>query len=291
MLTYAAAAERRHTHPIALAIVQAAQACDLPLPSLDDAHYQLGYGITVMIDGGQVRVGSARFMQQERITIPPVIEQTIADAYRRGVSVVLVAVNTHLAGVLELQATLRPEVRQVINALRQRNLALHILSGDHTQPTQQLADDLGIEHYAAEVLPDEKAKVIADLQAAGKSVCFVGDGINDTLAMKEAVVSVSLRGATTAATDTAHVVLMHQDLRQLLALFKLQRACQRSTRASIVSILGPAVISVTGALFFGTGIAFTEYMNHGSFPLSVANAMLSRWWYRTQTDTKTGPAR
>ena len=227
-------------------------------------------------------------MHQEQIPIPPAIQRTIEAAYQRGVSVVLVAVNTDLAGVLELHATVRPEVRQVIDALRQRKLSLHILSGDHPQPTQQLAADLGIEHYGAEVLPDDKAQFIAALQAAGKSVCFVGDGINDTLAMKEAAVSVSLRGATTAATDAAHVVLMHQDLRQLLTLFEIERACRINTRNTMLAILGPASISVTGALFFGTGLAFTEYINQTAFPVSVATAMLPRWWYRPKEANQAG---
>ena len=96
-----------------------------------------------------------------------------------------------------------------------------IISGDHRQPTQQLAQELGIDEYFAETLPENKAKLIEKLQQAGKSVCFIGDGINDSIALKKAHVSISLRGTSTIATDTAQVILMDESLKQLPNLFAL----------------------------------------------------------------------
>ena len=284
VLAYAAAAEHRQVHPIAKAILHAAETRQTLLRPIDDARYHVGYGLTVNINEGLVRVGSVRFMQQENISIPPSTAQAIDDAHKQGVSVVLVAVNENLAGMIELHATVRPEVNQIIETFRRRNLSLSIISGDHEAPTRKLADSLGLDQYFAETLPEEKAGLIAQLQAAGKSVCFVGDGINDTVAMKQAHVSVSLRGATTAATDTAHVVLMHENLNQLLPLFDLVEEFQANVRNTMMAILVPAVLSVSGALFLGTGLIHTEIMNQGSFPLSLGTAMLPRLRRRNRQD-------
>ncbi|MEN8220037.1 MAG: HAD-IC family P-type ATPase [Pseudomonadota bacterium] len=118
---------------------------------------------------------------------------------------------------------LRPEAKTVIRQLRQRKniKTMYIISGDQTAPTQKLAHDLGIDHYFAETLPEQKATLIEQLQAEGKSICFIGDGINDSIALKKAQVSISLKGASSVATDTAQIVLMDGRLNQLPLLFKM----------------------------------------------------------------------
>jgi soluble P-type ATPase len=103
----------------------------------------------------------------------------------------------------------RPEVREMVAGLRQRGVDhLAIISGDHEGPTRKLAELLGMDRYFAEVLPADKANYVELLQKEGRTVCFVGDGINDSIALKKAEVSISLRGASTIATDTAQIVFM-----------------------------------------------------------------------------------
>ena len=115
-----------------------------------------------------------------------------------GDSVVLVAVEGRIAGAIELHTTIRPEARATVQGLRRRHIAsMYIISGDHEAPTRRLAGALGIEHYFAETLPEDKAALIEQLQRAGKIICYVGDGINDSIAMKKSHVSVSLSGAST----------------------------------------------------------------------------------------------
>ncbi len=113
-----------------------------------------------------------------------------------------------MIGAIELHPTIRPEAKEIIRELQERNISIYIISGDHKKPTKKLAEALGIEHYFAEVLPQDKASLLSQLQDEGKSVCFVGDGINDSIALKQANVSISLRGASTIATDTAGIILM-----------------------------------------------------------------------------------
>ncbi|MBF0102119.1 MAG: HAD-IC family P-type ATPase [Desulfobacterales bacterium] len=129
------------------------------------------------------------------------------------------AVNNTLAGIIELQAKIRPNVTTVVQKLKQRGKKIYIISGDHEKPTRKIADELGIDQYFYEVLPEEKANLIARLQCEGRSICFVGDGINDTIALKKANVSISLSGASTIATDSEQIVLMGQNLNQLTTLF------------------------------------------------------------------------
>jgi len=107
-------------------------------------------------------------------------------------------------------------------------LALYIISGDQEAPTRKLYAELGMSGYFANTLPEQKAERIKELQAQGKQVCFIGDGINDAIALRQAEVSISLRGATTVATDAAQVVLMEDDLAQLRTLWELALGFERS---------------------------------------------------------------
>ena len=273
VLLYAAAAERRQSHPIAQAILAAARARDLSWPDSDETRIEVGYGVQVRVDGHLVRVGSERFMAQEGLALPPEMEAVRQQCAADGHSLVFVAVEGALAGALELRPTLRPEAQAVITELQQQGLTLYILSGDQTEPTRHLAERLGIEHYFANVLPTEKAHFVEQLQKEGRAVCFVGDGINDAIALKQANVSISLRGATTIATDTAQVVLMEQSLRQLPLLFDLAHRLERNLLTSFGLSVGTGGVILTGALAFNMGVGAA--VGFGSVALlgMVGNAM------------------
>ena len=219
LLTFAAAAELlcplgyKQTHPIALAIRQEASNRELNLPSVHESEVEVGYGLKVRVDfraNGEklIRIGSGRFMEMEGIGLPAGYEKMEEESHAQGHSLVYVAINDQLGGAIELVPTIRPEAKAIITSLRQRNISIVIISGDHEKPTQKLAEELGIDNYFAETLPENKASLIANLQEEGRKVCFVGDGINDGVALKKANVSISLRGASTVATDTAGIILM-----------------------------------------------------------------------------------
>lgn len=276
VLRYAAAAEAHQEHPIARAISEAAQAQGIQLPHLDDAAYHVGYGLTVQIGEHQIRVGSDRFIEQEGISIPAQLQQQLTTIWRQGNSGVLVSVDGQVAGLIELHATLRPEAAAIMAMIRRQGLQSYVLSGDHEAPTRRLADELEIEHYVADLLPEEKAAFVARLQAENKHVCFIGDGINDAIAMQQADVAISLRGATTAATDTAHIVLMAADLQQLFDLFAITRDYRRNQRATVGVFLTGTTIAVSGAYFLGFGLWHVTNLNMLFFPMSLAIAMWPR---------------
>lgn len=252
LLGYAAAAEYRQKHPIAKAILLAAE--QLEIPTIDEAQYEIGYGIKVKVDNKLVRVGSMRFMEMEKITISEEIHTLQNQSHLQGRSTVFVAIDRQLGGVIELSPTIRPEAKQVIQQLKQRHLSLYIISGDHENPTRQLAEELGIDNYFADTLPQDKAKLIEQLQAEGKSVCFVGDGINDSIALKMANVSISLRGASTAATDIAQIILMDQTIQQLDFLFQLGQEFKSNINIGLTGTAASAAFCMGGVFFLHFGI-------------------------------------
>jgi heavy metal translocating P-type ATPase len=275
ILTYAAAAERKLAHPIARAIVAKAVENQLILPEIADSKYQIGYGITVNINDRIIRVGSIRFMETEGIALPTTIEQAIVHAHDKGYSLILVAVNDAVIGALEMQASVRPEIKQVIQGLRQRGIQhFAIVSGDHQQPTQKLAEFLGIENYFYEVLPEDKARIVEELQAEGRVVAFVGDGVNDAIAMKKANVAISLRGATTIATDVAPIVFMDGTLSHLTDIFDLSANLAVNLRTGLLIniVLGGA--TVASAFLFHIGILTAILLNQSGLALGIGNAML-----------------
>ncbi|MBV8334529.1 MAG: heavy metal translocating P-type ATPase, partial [Alphaproteobacteria bacterium] len=274
ILRFAAAAERRFHHPIALAILQKADDQGIRLPPTDAAQYQVGYGITVRIDGYRVRVGSRRFMEMEGLALTQEIEAALDEAHTEGHTMVMVAVGDRIGGALELRASVRPEVRGIVQGLRERGIKhIAIISGDHEAPTRKLAEELGMDRYFAQVLPTDKADYVEKLQREGRKVCFVGDGINDAIALKKADVSISLRGATSIATDTAHVVFMEQGLGKLCELHDIARDLERNVRNSWIMIVVPNVACVLGVFTLGFGIGASVVTNNVAALGALANGL------------------
>ena len=275
ILRYAAAAERKFHHPIALAILDKASEEGLELPLGDSMQYKVGYGISVGIDGHLVRVGSRRFMDMEGIALTPEVEAALDEAHHEGHTMVMVAVDDAIGGALELRASVRPEVPEIIKGLRARGIKhIAIISGDHEAPTRRLAEQLGMDRYFAQVLPTDKADYVEKLQKEGCKVCFVGDGINDAIALKKANVSISLRGATSIATDTAHVVFMEPGLGKLCELLDVARGLESNVRRSWALILAPNITCIVGVFTMGFGIAMSVMTNNVAALAALANGIL-----------------
>jgi Cu2+-exporting ATPase len=275
ILRLAAAAEQHQSHPVGLAIMHVARARELFVPPIDEAEYRVGYGLTVTVDRSTVCVGSVRFMEMEGIAIPPAIVDLQVRCHKEGHSLALVAIDGDVAGAIELHTTIRPEAKRIVQGLRQRRItSMYIISGDHEAPTRRLAEALGIEHYFAETLPENKAALIERLQRAGNVICYVGDGINDSIAMRKSHVSVSLRGASTLAVDTAEVVLLDETLNQLCRLFDIARECKTSMTTTMAAVLAPSLVCVGGVLLGTVGFAQARILNLAGLMGGVGAAML-----------------
>jgi len=280
VLAYAAAVEQRQSHPIARAIGTAAAQQGLVLPTLSDSRYEAGYGIQAQIDGKLIQVGSDRFMTLVEIPLTPEVTLLQQQCHGQGHSLVMVAIDQQLVGAIELEPTTRPEAQAVLAELRKRNLTLYIISGDQEAPTRALAQKLGIDHYFANTLPENKAKLVEQLQAEGRAVCFVGDGINDSIALKKANVSVSLSGATSVATDTAQIVLMDATLQQLPLVFKLAQEMDANLRTGMILAIAPGLAIWGGVFFAHLGILGAAVIFEGSLWVGIANALRPLHTYR-----------
>lgn len=286
LLTLAAAAEQGQSHPLAQAIIVAAHERQLILPAIEHAEVSLGFGLKVrlVVDNEErnpevsweravgiepataqpaqlIRIGSRRFMEMEGLSLPAALQAIQTACHEQAHLLVFVAIEDQVVGALELQTTLRPEARQLVQRLRQRQLDLYIISGDHQAPTQALAHELGITNYFANTLPEQKASRVAELQKTGRKVCFVGDGINDAIALRQADVSISLRGATTAATDTAQIVLMDEDLQQIDTLLSLSHEFNQRVKRMLNNASGFSLLSAGCVLFLNMGFTVVQLLS------------------------------
>lgn len=250
VLMLAATAEHRQTHPIALSILAAARERQVEPHHSGGSHYEIGYGIKVVVDGAKVLVGSQRFMKMENIALPEDLNPEIARCQALGFSLVYVAADGELVGLIELDAALRPEAQQVVHELQASGIKVCIISGDQEAPTKRLAEKLGMDTYFANVLPAAKADLVKDLQENGRrKVGFIGDGINDAVALTKADVSISFRSATNVASDNAQIVLMNDDLKEIEMLFRVARAFDKRVSTNYRRSLNLSVVGVTTGLF------------------------------------------
>ena len=274
LLRYAAIAEYRQPHPIAKAILAEAERLQLDISTPDASHYHVGYGIQVQVKQNTLRLGSARFLQSQGIAIPEAVADIQQQAEDQGYSLIYLSIDKHLSGILELHPSIRPEAKSVIATLKQRGFELYIISGDHERPTRRLANELGIDHYIAETLPEHKADRVKQLRDEGKFVCFIGDGINDALALKSAQISVSLQGASTAATDTAQVILMDGTLKHLLPLFELTDEFEQTMHGNFLTTMVPGAICVGGVYFWHFSLVASMITYYAGTAVGLGNALV-----------------
>lgn len=274
VLRYAAAAEEGQAHPIAKAIVDAAHESQLSWPKIVDAKYEMGFGIQVELPDGMIRVGSEKFMCMNDIEILSEVRDIQTICHQDGHSLVYVAFGEEIIGAVELHATIRPEAKDVITGLRKRGMSIYIISGDHEAPTKKLAETLNIDHYFASTLPENKANLVAQLQEEGKTVCFVGDGINDSIALKKANVSVSLRGATTIATDTAQIILMDSSLHNFEKMFDISHNFENNMKTNLFLSTVPSALCIGGIVFLHWGIVTGTVIAVSTLFIGIGNSIM-----------------
>jgi heavy metal translocating P-type ATPase len=271
LLCIAAAVEGRMQHPIARAIVEAARDC-AEFPHIDGIVHELGYGLRGVRCGEDVLLGSRRLMERHEVELP----EPLADAEQHGHSLVYLALGGRYAGAIELTPRIRPEAEAVIARLRARGLEVMVLTGDDEDPTRALAAKLGIDRYFARVLPEGKADVVAKLQAEGRRVCFVGDGINDALAMHRANVSVSLGDASMLALESSQIVLRNNDLQLLEVLLQIGESFARDQRVVIGSSLIATAVNTTGFMLAKFSLGTIVFVYLTGFGTSLVTATLPR---------------
>ncbi len=270
VLQAAATAEVGQSHPVAVAITEEAISRGLAIGTTRDVVYTVGLGLRT---GDDTLVGSGRLMQSEGVTVPSEIAVALEGAASRGTTDIFVAIDGALAGVIQLEPKIRPEAPALIAELKRRGIELYIISGDQKGPTEHLAATLGISNVHAEVLPQDKADLIGQLREQGRAVCFIGDGINDAVALKEAHVSISMMGASAVAVDTASVILMDGNLARVGDLFDLAEGLRKNLdRAEIMTIV-PGLFVVGGVYFFNMQVAGAVLWYCFTLGLTIVNGV------------------
>ncbi|HKC92419.1 MAG TPA: heavy metal translocating P-type ATPase [Nitrospira sp.] len=272
VLALAASAELRLTHPVADAVVRAAEARHLTIPERTASEYTLGLGVEALVSDAVILVGSPRFMAQRGVAFSSDALERIADLQRRAVSPLCVARDGSIIGLLAISDPLRPEAQEVVQALRARGIKhIIMLTGDHKDVARQVAEEIGITEYEAEVFPGEKSKTVERLQAQGYKVAVVGDGINDSPMLAYADVGIAVEGGTEAARETAPVVLLHGGLwkvplaidigRETVALIQQNWKIISIPNTIALGLAGIGLLGPIGATLLSNGSAIIATMN------------------------------
>lgn len=251
ILSLAASAEHNQTHPTAQAIINAALARGLKADGAQHTQDVLEHGIRTRIRGQDILLGNRRLLETANITIPSNAHADHTTHTKN--SFIWMAIDGRLAGVLSLQPKMRPEVPTMIQQLRKHGLSIHILSSDPEQPTRQLANTLGVEHYQANIRAEGKANYVQHVQTKGGKVCFVGDDTQDMLAMKKAQLAISLNGAINTAMSHNSIICLNQQLSHLDQLFSLAQTFQHNMNSDTACSLPHNMI--------GAGSVLTLHMN------------------------------
>ena len=228
-LRLVAAAESKSEHPIAEAIQRAARERRLDIPPVTDFQALPGFGIEATVEGRRVEVGADRYMETLGIGLGDV-EERAAGLAREAKTPLYAAVDGKLAAVIAVSDPLKEGSREAIAALHDLGLEAAMLTGDNRRTAEAIANHVGIDRVMAEVLPDQKAEEIKRLQAEGKKVAFVGDGINDAPALAQADVGIAIGTGTDIAMEAGDVVLMSGDLRGIVNATALSKRTLRTIR-------------------------------------------------------------
>ncbi len=228
VLRLAASAERGSEHPLARSLLVAAEARDLDLAEPDSFRAEAGMGVRAGVEGRQVLVGSLAWLEREGVALDASLAQSASTLQDGGQTAVAVAVDGRGIGVLGIADALRPESREAVSALRAAGLDVVMLTGDNRNTAQAIAAQLGIEEVRAEVLPQDKAAAIESLQAGGKRVAMVGDGINDAPALAQADVGMAIGGGADVAMEAADLTLPGADPLAVARAIQLGRGTMRT---------------------------------------------------------------
>ena len=227
LLRLAASVERASEHPLAQAIVRAAQAEQLPLAQPQRFEAESGRGVRAVVDDHEVIVGSPRYLKELGCDLEGLMPR-VEDLEARGRTVVLVLVDGALAGIIGIRDTIKEGSAEAVAALRAQGLDVVMITGDNARTAHAIAAEVGIERVLAEVLPHQKVEAVKQLQAEGKRVGMIGDGINDAPALAQADVGIAIGTGTDIAMEASDVTLVSGDLRGAARAVALSRATMRT---------------------------------------------------------------
>lgn len=276
VLGLAAAAERDSEHPVARAIVDAAAARSVSVPSeVTETGSVPGRGVTATIGGQRVEVGGPAMLRERGAAVPDAFAEAVERWRADGAAVIMAVVDGTVQGAFAVRDAVRPESAEAVRALHDRGVRVAMVTGDAQQVADAVARELGIDEVRAEVLPEDKDSEVARLQQGGAVVAMVGDGVNDAPALARADVGIAIGAGTDVAVQSAGVVLASNDPRRVLTVIDLSRATYRKMVQNLVWATGYNLLSVPLAAGVLAGVGFVLSPAVGAVLMSLSTVIVS----------------
>jgi Cu+-exporting ATPase len=283
LLRLAAGVERASEHPLAAAIVAAAEATTLTLPSVEGFDSPSGKGAQGTVEGKKVVLGNAAFMAEQKIDIAPLASRA-NDLRRDGATAIFAAIDGKLSGVFAIADAIKPTTPAALAALAKSGVRIVMLTGDNRTTANAVAKRLGIQDIEAEILPEQKSALVAKFKAQGRIVAMAGDGVNDAPALAAADVGIAMGSGTDVAMESAGITLLKGDLTGIVRARTLSRGTMRNIRqnlffAFVYNAVGVPVAA--GLLYPSFGILLSPIIAAAAMALSsvsvIGNALRLRW--------------
>ena len=282
LIARAASVEANSEHPLAQAIVADAKRRNLRLSPTENFEAMAGRGAQANVTGKKVVIGGPRLLSELKIDMPPEIEKLTAAWASEGKTVLYVIDQGRLIGVLAAEDEIRPESHEAVARLHHLGIQVAMISGDSKTVAESVARRIGIDEVAAEVLPADKASAVKQFQAGGKEVAMVGDGVNDAPALATADVGIAIGAGTDVAIESAGIVLVRSDPRDVVGAIELSRATYRKMIQNLVwaTAYNLIAIPVAAGVFVRWGCDLPMSIGAVAMSLSTiivaANAQLLR---------------
>ncbi len=272
--------EKRSNHPLSKAVLEKAEKEKLVLSEVEGFISISGHGVEAVVENKHVLVGTIKLMGDRKVDISP-LQKEIDRLLDEGKTLMILAVDGRVAGVVAAADTLKPTAKQAISAMKELGLEVIMITGDNKKTAETIGKTLGIDRMFSEVLPEDKAKYVKKLQDEEKFVAMVGDGVNDAPALAQADIGIAIGAGTDVAIETAKVVLMKSDPADVLRAIRLSKATVRKMKenlawASVYNLL--AIPVAAGVLYPGFGITlrpeFSALLMSISSIIVATNAVL-----------------
>ncbi|PEC10487.1 copper-translocating P-type ATPase [Bacillus toyonensis] len=232
ILRLVGAAEKNSEHPLAEAIVEGIKEKKIDIPSSETFEAIPGFGIESIVEGKQLLIGTRRLMTKFNIDIEEV-SKSMEELEREGKTAMLIAIDKEYAGIVAVADTVKDTSKAAIARLKKMGLDVVMITGDNTQTAQAIAGQVGIDHVIAEVLPEGKAEEVKKLQAQGKKVAMVGDGINDAPALATADIGMAIGTGTDVAMEAADITLIRGDLNSIADAIFMSKMTIRNIKQNL----------------------------------------------------------
>ena len=232
VLRLAASAERGSEHPLAEAIVKAASEKKLKLSPVSDFNAVPGHGIEASAEGKRLLLGNLKLIKDRGLSLNR-LEEEANHLWEKGKTVMFLGVDSQVVGIIALADTLKPNARETIEALHKMGIEVVMLTGDNRRTGEAIAQEVGIDHVLAEVLPEDKAQEVKRVQQQGKVAAMVGDGINDAPALAQADIGIAIGTGTDVAMETGDITLIRGDLTGIATAISLSKRTMRTIKQNL----------------------------------------------------------